>query len=72
MGEIAKNLKIIKWRYFPGYTKIVHSFLIEMKKQPLLSYSTIMIQTSINLLFNNELINILVSLVLEKTDINNY
>jgi hypothetical protein len=28
LGEIGKTLKVLKWKYFPGYTKIVRSFLI--------------------------------------------
>jgi hypothetical protein len=26
--DVAKNMSIMKWKYFPGYTMVVRSFLI--------------------------------------------
>lgn len=71
LGEIGKKLKVLKWKYFPGYTKIVRSFLIEMKKTPLSEYTSTMIHASTNLLVNEDLINILLPLITQKIDINN-
>jgi hypothetical protein len=36
---IVVNSKNITWKYFPGYKKILHSFLAEMKIRDIISYS---------------------------------
>ena len=45
-------MKHWKWNYFPGYTKIVRGFIVEMKKRKILEYPTLMIKTSSELLAN--------------------
>ena len=33
--DIAQKSKYIQWRYFPGYSKILQSFMVEMKTKPI-------------------------------------
>ena len=35
MAELSKRLKLIRYSYCPGYDKLVKTFLIEMKRKPL-------------------------------------
>jgi hypothetical protein len=49
---IAVNSKHISWRYFPGYNKILLSFLAEMKLRPLSGYSDPMKRAATSLLSN--------------------
>lgn len=44
--------KTWKWSYFPGYTKIIRGFMVEMKKRRVMEYPQLMIKTSIDLLVN--------------------
>lgn len=68
--ELSKRIKFIKWQYFPGYNKLVRAFLYEMKNLKVERYPQSLIQTSINLLANEKLLNILVLIVFEKTNSN--
>ena len=36
---IIINSKHVNWRYFPGYGKLLHSFLVEMKSKKVTEYS---------------------------------
>ena len=67
LSELGKKIKFIKWQYFPGYNKLVRSFLSEMKRLKITLYPKSLIQTSVNLLANEKLINILISVIFEKT-----
>lgn len=49
---IAVNSKHILWRYFPGYHKILHSFLAEMKDRKIEDYSEAMKKAASSLLSN--------------------
>jgi hypothetical protein len=58
------QVKTWKWSYFPGYTKIVCGFMVEMKKRKLMDYPLVLIKTSAELLANEELINIMMPIIL--------
>lgn len=62
-------MKFIQWKYFPGYNKLVRSFLCEMKKKDLVKYSESLMRTSVYLLTNDRLVSLIFSIVLEKTNI---
>ena len=49
---IAVNPKHVNWKYFPGYNKIVHSFLVEMKFNKISHYSDAMKMAASSLLAN--------------------
>jgi hypothetical protein len=46
LNELSGTIRLSKWNYFPGYTKIIRGFLVEMKKKSVLQFSSEMIKTS--------------------------
>lgn len=50
--NIAVNSKHVMWRYFPGYNKILQSFLVEMKSRSVPEYSESMRKAAASLLSN--------------------
>lgn len=50
--SIVVNAKDIQWKYFPGYSKILKCFLLEMKKRPILEYPDILKASLFKLLAN--------------------
>ena len=36
---ITVSSRTVSWKYFPGYNKILHAFLAEMKSRTLANYS---------------------------------
>ncbi len=50
--SIAVNSKNLKWKHFPGYNKILHAFLVEMKKVELKDYTDRMEKALVSLLNN--------------------
>jgi hypothetical protein len=69
LEELGKKIKFMKWKYFPGYNKLVRSFLCEMKKKPVCLYPKVLIQTSVHLLSNEKLVNIIFNTIFEKTNL---
>lgn len=65
---IAINSKHINWRYFPGYNKILLSFMAEMKIRSISEYTDIMKQAAASLLANEKLLNPFVLIVFRKTN----
>lgn len=63
MAELSKRLKLIKYSCCPGYDKLVKTFLIEMKRKPLVEFGSLMIETSTALLANHSLINVIIPIV---------
>jgi hypothetical protein len=37
--SIAVNSKNLKWKHFPGYNRILHAFLVEMKNTDLMDFT---------------------------------
>ena len=66
----AVNSKHINWRYFPGYTKILLSFMAEMKLRTLNHYSESMKKAAASLLSNEKLLNPFVLIIFRKTNEN--
>jgi hypothetical protein len=65
---IAINSKHINWRYFPGYNKILLSFMAEMKNKSIADYSDIMKNAAASLLSNEKLLNPFVLIIFRKTN----
>lgn len=72
MSEKLKNLgkttKFHKWQYFPGYNKIMKSFMACMKKKEIIEFPKNLVITCYAVLNNEKLINPLISIILEKTN----
>ena len=60
----------IKWNYFPGYNKIILALLVEMKTRPFTKYSAKMKAACCRLLVNDKLLNIFVTIIFNKTNVN--
>ncbi|CAM6006599.1 unnamed protein product [Sphagnum balticum] len=65
---IAVNSKHVNWRYFPGYNKILRSFLVEMKQKSVDQYSLAMKRAASSLLSNEKLLNPFILILLKKTN----
>ena len=68
--SIAINSKHISWRYFPGYTKILLSFMAEMKIRPISNYTEVMKKAAASMLTNDKLLNPFVLILFRKTNEN--
>lgn len=68
--NVAVNSKHVNWKYFPGYNKILHSFLVEMKNKSLASYSPAFKKAAACMLSNEKLLNPFVLILFKKTNIN--
>ena len=68
--NIAVNSKHVMWRYFPGYNKILQSFLVEMKSRSVPEYSESMRKAAASLLSNEKLLNPFILILFKKTNSN--
>jgi hypothetical protein len=62
--------KYIRWHYLPGYNRLLHAFLVEFKEKRISDYTNRMKSTTLKLLSNERLLNVLVVLLLKKTNLN--
>lgn len=62
--------KYIKWHHMPGYNRLLHAFLVEMKKNKIKNYTERFKRCCTKLLSNEKLLNIFVAILLNKTNIN--
>lgn len=67
---ITVNSKHVMWRYFPGYSKILQSFLVEMKSRSAAEYSESMRKAAASLLSNEKLLNPFILILFKKTNSN--
>lgn len=68
--DIAVKSKDIQWKYFPGYNRLMKSFLVQMKKKSILEYPDAMKLTCNKLLSNEKMLNPFVTILLSKANIN--
>jgi hypothetical protein len=61
----------VKWNYLPNYNDIIRVFLSEMKRRPLFEYPDSLVETSIRLLANEKLLNKMIKILFEKTNLYN-
>jgi hypothetical protein len=66
---IAVNSKHVNWRYFPGYNKILYSFLVELKVKKVTQYSQAMKKAAAYLLSNEKLLNPFILILFKKTNV---
>lgn len=59
----------VKWEYLPCYNQLVGAILGEMRRRPILSYPDSLRDASTRLLANERLLNKLVHIVFEKTNL---
>lgn len=64
----AANFQSVEWRYFPGYSKILHAFLAEMKLRQVEEYPAAMCQAAAALLSNQKLLSPFVVILFKKTN----
>jgi hypothetical protein len=62
--------KYIKWYNLPGYNLLLRAFLAEFKEKRLCDFTDRMKNLSLKLLSNERLINVLVVILLKKTNLN--
>lgn len=60
------NSPYIQWNYFPGYTRLVRGFLVELKIRPILEYPDGIIEAIQKLLLNESLINPIIKILVTK------
>jgi hypothetical protein len=68
--KIVVNSKHLAWCYFPGYNKILNSFMAEMKLRDIKDYPESLKKAAASLLSNEKLINTFVLIILRKTNLN--
>jgi hypothetical protein len=64
------NSKHLKWKHFPGYNRILHAFLVEMKTENITDYTDRMQKACASLLNNEKLLNTFVVILFKKSDVN--
>ena len=64
----ALNFQSLEWRYFPGYSLILHAFLSELYLRPIESASEGLQQAASALLANEKLLSPFVVILLKKTN----
>jgi hypothetical protein len=64
----AANLQSLDWRYFPGYSRILHAFLAELHLRPIEQTSEGMRQAASALLANGNLLSPFVVVLMKKTN----
>lgn len=72
MGEIeyvSVVSKHVKWQWLPGYSRLLHAFLVELKRLKLRNYTDRLKKCCVKLLANEKLLNILVVLLLKKANL---
>lgn len=65
--QYSKKAKTIFWQDIPGYKNILKAFLLEMKELDILEYPDALVEASLSLLNNNELLSIFVHIAFKKT-----
>lgn len=64
------NSKNLKWKHFPGYNRILHAFLVEMKNTDLVDFTDRFDKALTSLLHNEKLLNTFVVILYKKADTN--
>jgi hypothetical protein len=67
----APNFKHVNWRYFPGYNKILHSLLAELKLRNVEAYTESMCKAVASLVVNEKLLSPIIVILYNKTNSNN-
>jgi len=57
----------IPWQDLPGYRVLLKSFLVELKNREILKYPVTLKQAAANILLNEKLLNVFVTLIYNKT-----
>ena len=68
--SIAVNSKNLTWKHFPGYNRILHAFLVEMKNTDLVDFTDRFNKALTSLLNNEKLLNTFVVILYKKANTN--
>jgi hypothetical protein len=47
-----QNSQYVEWIYFPGYTRLIRGFLVELKLRPIQEYPDAILEAALKLLLN--------------------